>query len=116
EGGHGISPASPGVLHALELHRDRPHRIVLAQREAVPVLRHEDAAQVGMTRELDPEHVVDLALEALGAGGAAHGDGPLGSPAGTCPRRRRRSWVSSASNPTTTSNRSGATPGGSGRG
>src|SRR4029453_233602 len=63
-----VVTASPGVLHALELHGDRTHGMVLAQREPVPVLRHQDAGQVGVARELDPIHVVHLALERLGAG------------------------------------------------
>src|SRR5690606_29488635 len=60
--------SSPGVLDALELHRDGADGMVLAQRVALPVLGHEDPGQVGMADELDPEHVVHLALEGLGPG------------------------------------------------
>src|SRR4051812_39512519 len=38
-------------------------RIVLALRMPLPVIRHQDAAQVGMAVEHDPEHVEHLALE-----------------------------------------------------
>src|ERR1051325_2613188 len=38
-------------------------RIVLALRESLPVLRHQNAAAVGMAREIDAEHVPDFALE-----------------------------------------------------
>src|SRR5215207_5985079 len=62
-----VVTASPRVLDALELHRDGADRAVLAQREALPVLGHEDAGEVGVLGELDAVHVVDLALERLGA-------------------------------------------------
>ena len=42
--------------------------VVLAQRVALPVLRHQDAGQVGVVGERDAEHVVHLALHRLGAG------------------------------------------------
>src|ERR671919_1925 len=45
----------------LELHGDDALVVVLAERMAFPVLRHEDAGQVGMVGELDAEHVVHLA-------------------------------------------------------
>src|SRR3954464_9071796 len=38
------------------------HRVVLARGMPLPVVRHQDAAQVGMPVEVDPEHVVDFAL------------------------------------------------------
>src|SRR5690349_9804514 len=49
--------ASPGRGGALELHGDGAHRVVLAERVADPVLGHEDAAEVGVAVEGDPEHV-----------------------------------------------------------
>src|SRR6185295_282460 len=49
----------------------RRHRrvdgVVLPERIALPVVREEDAPQVGMTLENDPEHVVALALHPVGA-------------------------------------------------
>ena len=42
-------------------------RIILAQRVAFPVGGHQDAAQVGMTLELDAEHVPQFALTPVGA-------------------------------------------------
>ena len=59
---------SSGVRGALELHRDAPDGVVLAQRVAVPVLGHEDAGEVGVAVEADAEHVEHLALQRLGAG------------------------------------------------
>src|SRR5581483_1548920 len=59
---------SAGILDPLELHGDAADRVVLAQRVAEPVLRHEDAGEIGMAVEADPEHVVRLALHGLGAG------------------------------------------------
>src|SRR5690348_4856798 len=44
------------------------HRIVLAQRESREFIRHQDAPQVGMTAKPDAEHVIDFALQPLGAG------------------------------------------------
>src|SRR3954453_4288125 len=38
-------------------------RIVLPLREPLPVVRHQDAAAMGMVGEIHAEHVVDLALE-----------------------------------------------------
>ena len=63
---------------------------VLAEREARVVRRHEDPAQVAVALEDDPEHVVGLALEPLGAlpeegdrrdRGASRGRGRRRSPA-----------------------------------
>src|SRR5688572_20075253 len=66
----GFTPpaALPGIGHALELHRDLALGVVLAERVADPVLRHEDPGQVGMVLEADAEHVEDLSLHRLGAG------------------------------------------------
>src|SRR5207244_5507843 len=47
-----------GILHQ-QLARTF-ERIVLALRESLPVLRHQDAAAIGMSGEVDAEHVVDL--------------------------------------------------------
>ena len=74
----------------LELDGDLPDLVVLAQRVPLPVLRHEDAGQVGMVGERDPEHVVHLALERLGAGVDVEQARHLGSASGTCTRRRTR--------------------------
>src|SRR3990172_12151657 len=41
--------------------------VVLAEREALPVVRQEDAAQVGMAGEDDPQEVVALALHPVGS-------------------------------------------------
>ena len=46
--------------------------VVLAQREALPLVRQQDALQVGMAGELDAEHVVDFALQPVGRGPDAH--------------------------------------------
>src|SRR5262245_11056746 len=43
------------------------HRVVLAQRVSGELVRHQDAAQVGMALEDDAVHVVDLALHPVGA-------------------------------------------------
>src|SRR3954469_8455351 len=52
-------------------------RIVLALREPLPVVGHQDPAPIGMAGEIDAEHVVDLALEPVGgrpdAGDGGHG-------------------------------------------
>ena len=42
------------------------HRIILAQRIAFPIDRHQDAHQVGMIAETDAEHVEDFALIPVG--------------------------------------------------
>src|SRR2546421_8077999 len=42
--------------------------VVLAQREAFPGWRHQDAAQVGMTVEADAEQVPGLAFVPVGGG------------------------------------------------
>src|SRR5437763_5451229 len=60
--------ASTGSGGFLELHRHPPDGVVLAQRMALPVLRHQDPGQVGMAGEADPEHVEGLALGGLDAG------------------------------------------------
>src|SRR5512144_227437 len=41
-------------------------RVILAQRIALPVVRHQDAAQVRMPFEEDAEHVEDLPLAPVG--------------------------------------------------
>src|SRR5213593_3626667 len=41
--------------------------VVLSERVAFPVVREEDASEVGMAFEDDPEHVVALALHPVGA-------------------------------------------------
>ena len=46
----------------------RADLVVLAQRVALPVLRHQDAGEVGVAVEHDAEHVEHLALHRLGAG------------------------------------------------
>src|ERR1043166_4498549 len=43
-------------------------RIVLALRMPLPVLRHENAAAIGMAREVDAEHVEHFTLEPVGGG------------------------------------------------
>src|SRR5579864_7305328 len=43
-------------------------RIVLALRETLPVLRHEDAPTIGVTGEVDAEHVPYFTLEPVGRG------------------------------------------------
>src|SRR5262249_5004828 len=43
------------------------HRIVLAQREGCELVRHQDAAQVGVAVEDDAIHVVDFTLHPVGA-------------------------------------------------
>src|SRR4051812_18387455 len=53
---------------ALELHGDATRVVVLAQRVAYPVLRHQDAGEVGVAVEGDAEHVEGLALHGVGAG------------------------------------------------
>src|SRR5205807_6386441 len=46
--------------------RHLAHRVVLAQRVALPFVGHEDAAQVGVALEDDAEHVIGLPLEPVG--------------------------------------------------
>src|ERR1039458_6361518 len=41
-------------------------RVILPQGVALPILGHEDAAQVRVPRELDAEHVEHLALQPVG--------------------------------------------------
>ena len=60
-----VRSSRPGGF--LELHRDAPDAVVLAQRVALPVVRHEDPGDVRVAVEDDPEHVVGLALHGLGA-------------------------------------------------
>src|SRR5215213_190605 len=52
-------------LAGLGLHRDL-HRVVLAQRIALPVLGHQQAPRVRMPLELDAEQVPHFALEPVG--------------------------------------------------
>src|SRR3954452_6881705 len=40
--------------------------VVFAQREALPLVGHEDAPHVGVSREFDTEHVVDFAFQPVG--------------------------------------------------
>ena len=79
--GPGAAAAAPGVratppaarlLHGAHAHARRARGVVgqqevLAQREALVVGRHVDAAQVAVALEDDAEHVVGLALGPLGA-------------------------------------------------
>ena len=54
-----------GHLHRLgdlRLHLNL-HRVVLAQRKALPVLRHQQPPRIGMTVEHDAEQIPDFALE-----------------------------------------------------
>src|SRR5947207_9993067 len=59
---------SPRPRGFLELHGDPADGIVLAQGVALPVVGHQDAREVGVALEDDPEHVVDLALHRLAPG------------------------------------------------
>ena len=62
--GHGASRMGMPIVSA---HLAIPlHRIVLAQRMPLPVVRHHDAAQVGMPLEAYAEEVEDLALIKIG--------------------------------------------------
>src|SRR6478736_2011807 len=63
-----VSVIGPPRGGRAELHGDGADLVVLAQRVALPVLRHEDAGEVRVVVEDDAEHVVDLALHRLGAG------------------------------------------------
>src|ERR671923_1187853 len=70
---YGTPVESPSVIPAWELvlveredHRLAAHREVAPLREALVVLGHEDAAQVGVPLEHDAEHVVDLTLLEVG--------------------------------------------------
>ena len=60
------------------------HRIVLAQRMALPVVGHHDAAQVGVAAEVNAEEVEDLALVEVGRGP----DGVMLSSAASSPSSR----------------------------
>src|SRR5208282_2417620 len=51
----------------LELHWDMRGRVILAQRVALPVLWHQDAGEVGVVAEADPEHVESLTFVRLAA-------------------------------------------------
>src|SRR5437867_292970 len=42
------------------------NRIVFAQRVPHPLFRQQDAAHIGMTRELDSEHIEHFALQPVG--------------------------------------------------
>src|ERR1019366_6150645 len=46
--------------------------VVLAQRVALPLVGHQDAPQVGVPREFDPEHIVDFAFQPVGGQVDAH--------------------------------------------
>src|SRR5918999_4499343 len=54
------------------------HREVAPLREALVVLRHQDAAWVGVALEHDAEHVVDLPLLEVGSGEQVDDAGELG--------------------------------------
>ena len=71
------------------------HRIVLAQRMAFPVLGHHDAAQVGVTVEVNAEEVEDLALVEVG-GGPDGGDAVDEGSSRPTSRRRSRTRCFSA--------------------
>src|SRR5689334_3895076 len=64
------SPIASGLQQALPRRRDAVVLLrldeVLAQRVPRPVLRHEDATEVGMAGEGDPEQVEDLPLLPVG--------------------------------------------------
>ena len=53
--------------------------VVLTERMALPLVRHQDPRQVRVTCEVDPEHVVGLALEEVG-GRPQTGNGGDGGP------------------------------------
>ena len=53
------------------------NRVVLAQRVALPLVRHQDAAHVRVAGELDAEHVEHLALQPVGGQVHAGGGGGL---------------------------------------
>src|SRR6266852_5287391 len=61
------SPSMPW-REVLVLDGDLPHRVVLPQGVALPLVRHEDARQVGMALEDDAEQVVGLAFVPVGPG------------------------------------------------
>src|SRR3954452_16734232 len=63
-----MTRSSPGPRRFLELHRHPTDGVVLAERMSFPVLRHEDASQVGVTVEGDAEHVVRLAFHGVATG------------------------------------------------
>src|SRR5512140_3397973 len=52
-------------------------RVVLAERVTPPSIRHEDAAHVGVTGELDAEHVEHFALQPVGRQVHVNGGGGL---------------------------------------
>src|SRR5437879_11087926 len=56
----------PFELLVREDHGFAERDVVLAQWKALPGVRHQDPAQVGMAVELDPEQVPGLALEPVG--------------------------------------------------
>ena len=43
------------------------NRIIFAQRMALPVVRHENAPEIGVAGEFDAEHIEDLALQPIGS-------------------------------------------------
>src|SRR5918992_4019721 len=67
-GSKSVIPARVLVLVERVEHRLAAHREVAPLWEALVVLRHQDAARVGVALEHDAEHVVDLALLVLGRG------------------------------------------------
>src|SRR5207244_2814218 len=58
--------SSTGLGWVLELNGDATHGVVLSQRMTLPVLRHEDAGEVGVALEADAHHVEDLSLHGVG--------------------------------------------------
>src|SRR5712675_1972357 len=46
--------------------------VILAQREALPFVGHEDAPHVGMSREFDSKHIVNFAFQPVGGQMDAH--------------------------------------------
>src|SRR5579884_4306390 len=71
---------SPWGGRFFELDRDAPDGVVLAQRVSLPVLGHQDPAEVGVADEHDAEHVVRLPLGRLAAcpQGEQGGDAGIG--------------------------------------
>src|SRR5712692_6612780 len=64
----GSLASSSGRRRLFELDGNPAYWIVLAERVALPVLRHQNAGQVGVTVETDAQQVVCLPLHGLGAG------------------------------------------------
>src|SRR5919197_1286830 len=61
-----VSPARGPLLFAREAHRLAPDRIVLPQRVPLPVVVHDDPAQVRVTLERDSHQVERFALVPVG--------------------------------------------------